>query len=560
MQLSSLLFGHDLFQLLGLRITPQGLTLVAVPVANFSFCPRCGVRSARVHSHHLRRLSDLPAHGRPVCLELHLRRFFCDFPECPQQTFAEPLAPLAPPHARKTCRLNDALGETAFTAGGEAGARLAAELGMPVSPDTLLRRIRQALARSAASNPQVLGVDDWALRRGQVYGTILCDLETHRPVDLLSERSSGTLANWLREHPGVRIISRDRGGDYARGAELGAPQAMQVADRWHLRHNLSDALQRAVDHRAALVREVSREVAAVPAPQCPVSVSTQPSAPLVPLSPPRLSRAEQKKQERRQRRLERYQQVQEMVRQGLSHREIQRRLGLSRETIRRLAQSRQFPERATPTKRPVPLDPFLLLLKQRWEEGCDNAAQLFREICAQGFGGSAYMVRRQLRRWRRSAGLPSPRGRPLTAETRIVRPSARRIAWLALGHVREPTEQDLAILKALYQRWPALAETAELCRQFAGVLKEHDASSLEAWAELAGEPGIDPEVQRFAEVLRQDWAAVVEAVRQPWSQGQVEGQINRLKLIKRQMYGRANFDLLRQRVLHGQTTKQARQA
>lgn len=160
------------------------------------------------------------------------------------------------------------------------------------------------------------------------------------------------------------------------------------------------------------------------------------------------------------------------------------------------------------------------------------------------------MVRLQVRRWRRAAGVRPLRGPEPIATPRIIRPSARHIAWLALGHVREPTEQDQAILKAVYGRWPELAETAELCRQFASLLKEHAVESLEVWGQLAQEAGIVPEVQRFAEVLRQDWAAVVEAVRQPWSQGQVEGQINRLKLIKRQMYGRASFDLLRQRVLH----------
>jgi transposase len=175
---------------------------------------------------------------------------------------------------------------------------------------------------------------------------------------------------------------------------------------------------------------------------------------------------------------------------------------------------------------------------------------LWQEIKAKGFVGSVYIVRRQICRWRRGASIRPVRGpRPITA-SRIVRPSARRIAWLALGHVREPTTQDQAILAATYRRWPQLAEAAELCRQFASVLKGHDVSSLEAWVQLADEPAILPEVGRFAAVLRQDWAAVVEAVRLPWSQGQVEGQINRLKLIKRQMYGRASFDLLRQRVLH----------
>jgi len=273
MEFPSLLFGHSPLHVTGLCITPGLVTLIAAPVAGFGCCPSCGVRSSRVHSHYCRRLHDLPAHGRPFCLELHLRRFFCDLADCPRKTFAERLPQVAQSYARKTCRLVDALQETAFTAGGEAGSRLAGQLGMPSSPDTLLRLLRRAVPPSLAGNPRVLGVDDWAMRKGQTYGTILCDLESHRPVDLLPERTSDSFAAWLAQHPGTQIISRDRGGDYAHGAAVGAPDAVQVADRWHLLHNLTDALQRAVDHRQRLLGEVSKEVAAALAPT-PLPVTT----------------------------------------------------------------------------------------------------------------------------------------------------------------------------------------------------------------------------------------------------------------------------------------------
>ena len=265
-----------------------------------------------------------------------------------------------------------------------------------------------------------------------------------------------------------------------------------------------------------------------------------------------MTHAEQKKQDSRASRLARYQQVQELRRQGVGIREISRRLKISREVVERFARCEQFPERATPSRprgRNLPIDPYLPFLQRRWQEGCDNVAHLFEQIKAQGFNGSSYMVRRQIRRWRRAAGLRHLRGPEPIATPRLIRPSARRIAWLALGHVHQPAEQDRMILKAIYGRWPELAETAELCRQFHGLLMDHEVDSLEAWVQLAEAPGILPEVRRFAQVLRQDWAAVVEGVRQPWSQGQVEGQINRLKMIKRQMYGRASFDLLRHRVL-----------
>ena len=545
--------------LVGMRMTPVNVTLVVAPLTSGGDCPACGRRSTRVHSHYSRLLQDLPAHGRVVRLELQIRRFFCDSSGCPQGTFAERLPQITQPHARKTSRLIEDLQETAFTAGGEAGSRLASQLGMPVSGDTLLRLLRQAYAPAVGDAPKVLGVDDWAMCRGQVYGTILCDLESHDPVDLLPERSSTVFAAWLRAHPGAEIISRDRGGDYAKGAAEGASDAVQVADRWHLLHNLTDALHRAVDRRQSLLADVAREVAAglgsaIP-PTATATTSPRSSPAAVadvdsPLPQPRLSRAEQAKQDSRARRLARYQQVLELRRQGMSDRQIGRTLKMTRKTVLRFGDSEQFPERATPSKPTVPIDAFLPFLKQRWDEGCDNVKQLLHALQAKGFKGSIWMVRRQVREWRRAKGIRPPRGpRPANRPLRILRPSARRIVWLALGHVAKPTVEDLAILRAIYQRWPELQETVELAKQFASILKEHDADSLEAWVDLTQEPLILPEVRRFAEVLRQDWAAVVEAARQPWSQGQVEGQINRLKTIKRQMYGRANFDLLRQRVL-----------
>lgn len=544
MQFDSLLFAQAPLHVVAMKITPEGVTLDTMPVAEAGFCPCCAQRSIRIHSHHCRTLADVPAHGQVVCIRMHLRRFFCDFPDCPQHTFAEQLPLVARPHARKTERLHDALRETAFTAGGEAGARLARQLGMPVSGDTLLRLIRQEAALTTFTAPRVLGVDDWALRRGQVYGTILCDLESHHPVDLLPERSADVLAAWLKEHPGAQIISRDRGGDYAKGASIGAPGAIQVADRWHLLHNLTEALQRAVDHRHALLGEVAREVAGAAAPAASGPPDTEPTPPV------RQSIAEQKRQASRDRRMARYEKVRELHQQGMSMRKICRTLKLSREAVVRFIHSEQFPERATPTRGPILIDPFLPFLKQRWEEGCDNVKHLWREIKGKGFTGSVHMVRLQVRRWRRSSGRRCVRGpQPRATAPRIIRPSARRIAWLALGHMAQPTDHDKAILAVLFQRWPELQETAELAKQFTDLFKARDANSLEAWAQLAEGSMTLPEVRRFAEVLRQDWPAVVEAVKQPWSQGQVEGQINRLKLIKRQMYGRANFDLLRQRVL-----------
>jgi len=243
MNTAALLADPTATRLVCIRPSLRPITLVVTTSALWAECPSCHRRSTRVHSRYVRRVADLPWHGIAVRLELHTRRFRCRNSLCAQRIFSERQPRVVAHYARKTVRLNAALELIGFAVGGEAGARLARELGLAVSPDTLLRRLRVA-SQKELTTPRIIGVDDFAFRRGQRYGTLLVDLVRRCPIDLLPDREAETLSAWLKAHPGIEIVTRDRSKTYASGITDGAPTAVQIADRWHLLKNLREALER----------------------------------------------------------------------------------------------------------------------------------------------------------------------------------------------------------------------------------------------------------------------------------------------------------------------------
>ena len=530
-----------------------GVTLILRTRRPTTCCPVCDHRATRAHSWYTRRLGDLPWQGLAVCLRLRTRRWFCDNPACARRIFTERLPTVALPHAQQTRRLGTIVLVFGVAVGGAPGARLLAELGIAVSGDTLRRAVGTA-ALPDVGTPRVLGVDDWSLKKGRTYGTILVDLEGHRPVDLLPDRSAASLAAWLQAHPGAEIICRDRGGSYADGARQGAPDAVQVADRWHLFANLGDMLERLLARHHAALGQVRLTPVALPAPPAAAAPDPGGRTPAdCPPEPPPPTRAARERERRDARREARYAEIHALHRQGLGIRAVARHLGINKRTVQKYLAAPRCPHPGPrPNRRPA-IAPYLPYLRERWDAGERQVDPLWAEIRARGFPGAAPRVREALAPWRReeravrqtATGMASPPPPPRPVGTRC---APRQVAaWL----VRPPEDLKSAqqtYLDALVARCPALDAVRALARSFARLLRERDATGLEAWL-VAAQSCDEAEVREFAAGLRRDQPAVQAALDHAWSSGQVEGQVNRLKLVKRQAYGRAGFALLRRRYL-----------
>jgi transposase len=509
---------------LSVDVNNEAIRIKARRTTAGSTCPDCGAWSERVHSSYLRFPADVPAVGRRVVLSLLVRRFFCPRASCGRRTFAEQVPGLTRRHSRWSERLRSTLAAVGLALAGRAGARMARVFGVSVSRSTVLRLV-DALPEPQPPVPRVVGVDEYAMRKGRVYGTVLVDIETRRPVDLLPDRESATLAAWLSKRPGIEVICRDRAPFFAEGARAGAPTALQVADRFHLWHNLGEAAERCVSRHRSCLRApftLPRQEAAK-APQ-------QPDGPNASPWPTGHRFADRTR--------EKHAIVHALLAEGLSRRAIGRRLHMTHRTVKRLADA------ATPENlfqgqwqnRPTKLDDFKPYLHERWAEGCTNAWTLWEEIKAHGYTGGYGTVRAYLRPFR---SLSRTDARP---------PTPRTVTRWILTHPDALPETDRLKLKSVLAHCPELDALAGHVRAFAQMLTQLQGHRLHEWIAAVRTDDL-PSMHTFINGLERDLGAVTAGLTLPWNSGVDEGHVNRIKMLKRQMFGRAGFRLLRKRVL-----------
>jgi transposase len=428
-----------------------------------------------------------------------------------------------------------------------------------VSRHTLLRGLRRLPAPSLPT-PTVLGVDDFTLRKRQTYGTILVDLERRQPVALLPERTADTVAQWLREHPGVEVIARDRSSAYAEGARDGAPSATQVADRFHLLQNLREALDQAFLTQGNALEAVNALMRQQPV-LLPEGVVAVPVPPPVETPTPARQRAEQ----RQARRQARHTQVWALHRQGWTAPAIAQHVGLSLRTVQRDLRTATFAGRQRRSDRgDSVLNPYKPSFRERWNAGCYTAMRLFRDLRQRGYAGGYGVVAAYARRLRQAQGLSPGQRRPRRSLPSVAEPGCqpltpRRATWLVLQREAKRTEAEAQQLTQLHAQSAEVAEAMDLAQDFAQLVRQRQPAPLDPWLTRATARTLEA-FQRFANGLQEDYQAVKAGVTLPWSTSPVEGHINRLKMLKRQMFGRARLDLLSRRFLRAPRGDQAQEA
>ncbi|QLL64224.1 ISL3 family transposase [Sinorhizobium mexicanum] len=542
-------------KVLGVALTDDDSWVVSAAGPAFGICPDCGRRTRNRHGWSNRSLQDLPVQGKAVTVKLRLSRWRCAHQNCERQTFSDRLPTIASPYARRTRRVAEIVGLLGHSAGGRPGERLMRRLGMPVSDDTILRQLKRDVALADCdATIRVVGIDDWSWRRSWRYGTVIVDLERRSVVDILDDRSVASAARWLKRHPSVEIVSRDRCGLYAQAAREGAPQARQVADRFHLMQNL----------RVAIEEQMSLSGRATGRALLPDKIIGSAQVDLIQDDPHvDATHRLRVRHAHRQSRQVVFDTVHALRNEGLSCSEIARRTGYGRRSIAKWLTFETPPDRRRSALKPTSPLYFEAFLAECWKDGNRCGRHLFHDIKQRGYTGSFSNLERLLASWRRAERSVKDSASPAPINPHHPnRDAVIPISDPETGHVISPVVAAALCIKprgmltinqaskvdVLKQGSHAFALMRSLAMRFRGILRSGESSKLDIWIDDAVSSGLSPMV-RFARVLHRDIDAVRNAIELPWSNGQTEGQINRLKTIKRAMYGKAGTELLRARML-----------
>ncbi|MFD2937418.1 ISL3 family transposase [Spirosoma flavum] len=539
MDLSPLLPPGFLF--CGQQFTYDSLIIGLIATNAVGTCPICHTPTSRVHSFYQRTLGDLPISGKRIKLLVRLRKFFCPLADCPRKVFAQSCSSVCKPYARRLLRADQQIQTIGLQTGAKPGARLCHTIGQTVSASTVLRVIRKT-PTPVLETPKRLGIDDFAFKKGRNYGTILIDLDQHKPIDLLPDREGKTLEDWLRAHPGIELVTRDRSSVYANAVSAACPNAIQVADRWHLLKNLSETVERFLDTQRASINEVAQIMTQESVNQSIIApiVLTEASLPLlIDQQKVSTSSASSPSVIPPDKRYAVYQKTKELQRQGHGIRAVTRHLGAARNTIKQYFAQDSFVPRPKPKR--SNLYGYEGYLRKRWLEGETSVTVLFEEIKAQGYNGGYTILTTFLADYPRliqeSALPPAQKGFSY---------SSRRLSRLLGQDESDWPKTDRPFLDCLLNQNASISQVRQLILRFKAMMKAKLADGLAGWCVKAGALSA---LNGFVRGLRQDYAAVKQAFCSAWSNGQTEGQVNRLKTIKRAMYGKASFELLRLRVL-----------
>lgn len=550
MDYSSLFALPDGLEVAETSVTGSVLTLSLVATAPTATCPLCGQASQHIRSTYTRHVTDVPSAGRQVQLVLRVRKFRCDTTDCPHRIFAERLTPFIDPWARVTTRLSQTIEAIGLATSGELGSRFAPRLGIVTSPTTILRRT-MSLPAQRSEVVSKLGIDDWSFRRGRRFGTILVNLATHEIIDLLPDRETQTAQSWMKAHPEIDLVSRDRGEDYAAAARKGAPQARQVADRFHLTQNLTDFVEEILARCRTEIRQASQPPASDARVQAEGGDAKLASA-LPDWHAESALLAGSAHLARHAERLDRYQQLVQLHAEGLTHREIARRLGIGERTVRNWL-TRGIPYGSPELRRKGRrgFDPYAAYVRERFSQGDRNGLQLWQELQSLGYKGSTRTVYRFLAQLREGSAPPGGKAQRSSAvpEPLVEQWTAQKAVWWFIRDPSDLKKKEQKALAAIRQASPTANTVYEFAQDFMQMLSRREGHHLDAWLDQVKASRL-PELKRFARSIQRDKDAVLAGLTLPQSNGIVEGKINKLKLIKRMMFGRAEFPLLRQRVLH----------